>query len=82
MITVLGLVAGVLTTACWLPQLRRSWQTRSTEDLSWSYLVMLSTGVCLWLTYGIAIGSWPMIIANTVTLALAATVLVLKLRFG
>jgi MtN3 and saliva related transmembrane protein len=39
-------------------------------------------GVALWLTYGIAIHSWPMIIANSVTLALAGTVLVLKLRFG
>jgi MtN3 and saliva related transmembrane protein len=43
---------------------------------------MFTVGVAFWLVYGIALNSWPMIFANTVTLALAATILGLKLRYG
>jgi MtN3 and saliva related transmembrane protein len=43
---------------------------------------MFTVGVACWLAYGIALGSWPMILANVVTLALAATILALKLRYG
>jgi MtN3 and saliva related transmembrane protein len=43
---------------------------------------IFTTGVALWLAYGIAIHSWPMILANVATLALATTILVLKLRYG
>jgi MtN3 and saliva related transmembrane protein len=39
-------------------------------------------GVALWLVYGLLLWSWPLIIANSITLALAATILGLKLRFG
>jgi MtN3 and saliva related transmembrane protein len=44
MTTTIGLLAGVLTAGCWLPQLRRSWRTRSTTDISWTYLTVLTTG--------------------------------------
>ena len=40
----MGLLAGLLTTCCWIPQLRRSWHTRSTRDISWWYLVTLGGG--------------------------------------
>ncbi len=51
--TVVGIVAGTLTTACWIPQLVRSWRTRSARDFSWWYLVVLTAGISLWLIYGI-----------------------------
>ncbi len=51
--TVVGIVAGTLTTACWIPQLARSWRTRSAGDFSWWYLVVLTAGIALWLIYGI-----------------------------
>ncbi|MFC4532670.1 SemiSWEET family sugar transporter [Sphaerisporangium dianthi] len=78
MTTALGLVAGVLTTASWLPQLRRSWRTRSTDDLAWSYLVMLSAGVGLWLTYGVAVADVAVVAANAVTLAALGALIALK----
>ena len=56
-------------------------RTRDTRGISLGMYVMFTSGVALWLVYGVAIGSWPMIAANTVTLALAATVLALKIRF-
>jgi MtN3 and saliva related transmembrane protein len=63
-LTVLGLIAGVLTTGCWLPQLVRSWRTRSTNDISWGYLAVLGSGVGLWLVYGLLGRDLAIILAN------------------
>jgi MtN3 and saliva related transmembrane protein len=77
--TALGLLAGLLTTLAWIPQVVKTWRTRSTGDLSLGmYLVMVS-GLALWFVYGLVIGDVALIIANGVTCALAATVLYLKL---
>ncbi len=80
-ITLLGLVAGCLTTAAFLPQFVQVWKTRSTGDLSLSMYIVICTGIFLWLIYGIAIGSVPVIAANAVTLVIATGILVMKIRF-
>jgi len=77
-----GYAAAALTSGSFIPQAMMTIRTRDTRGISRGMYAMFTTGVALWLAYGVAIGSWPMIIANTVTLLLAATVLVLKLRFG
>jgi len=79
---VLGYLAGTLTTIAFVPQVVRIVRTRSAHDLSWGMFCILSTGVALWLWYGIRVGSLPLIAANAATLALVLTILVLKLRFG
>jgi MtN3 and saliva related transmembrane protein len=76
--TALGLLAGALTTGCWLPQLRRSWQTRSTEDFSWVYLALLMSGVGLWLTYGLVSGDLAITLANALTLLAILVIVGLK----
>ena len=81
MITALGLAAGALTTGCWLPQLLRSWRTRSTTDFSWAYLAVLTVGITLWLTYGIVNVDLAMIVANGTALAALITLIVFKLVF-
>lgn len=63
----MGLVAGVLTTVCWLPQLVKSWRTRSTRDFSWLYLIVLIIGVSMWAVYGILRADLAVILANVVT---------------
>ena len=81
-ITLLGLVAGTLTTVSFLPQLVKVWKSQSARDISlWMYLV-ICTGVLLWLIYGLAVHSVPVIAANAVTLVIAGAILVLKLRLG
>ncbi|TDC41902.1 SemiSWEET family transporter [Micromonospora sp. KC213] len=76
MTTALGLLAGILTTGCWLPQLLRSWRTKSTKDISWTYLAVLGTGVGLWTLYGAIIADPAVVLTNAATavalLALAA----------
>jgi MtN3 and saliva related transmembrane protein len=72
------LLAGTLTTACWLPQLARSWRTRSTRDLSWGYLVVLAVGVALWLVYGVLRDDVPLVLTNMVTLCFLILLIVIK----
>ncbi|ROO83294.1 MtN3 and saliva related transmembrane protein [Actinocorallia herbida] len=78
--TSLGLLAGALTTGCWLPQLLRSWRTRSTDDISWTYLALLGTGIVLWLAYGLLSGDLALIAANGVTLLFITTIAGMKSR--
>lgn len=78
----LGFAAGILTTIAFVPQVYRIVKTRSAHDISWLMFGLFSVGICLWLWYGIRAGAWPLIIANSVTLALAVTVLFLKWRYG
>lgn len=81
-VTVLGLVAGACTTASFLPQVIKTWKTKSAKDLSLWMFVVFCLGVLLWLIYGIIINSFPVIISNVLTLSMAGIILVFKLRFG
>ena len=78
----LGLAAGTLTTAAFVPQLVKAWRSKSTGDLSWGMLITFSTGVLLWLIYGVWIDSLPVILANAVTLLLQAGIVSLKIKHG
>lgn len=78
----LGFTAAALTSASFIPQAVMTIRTRDTRSISRGMYVIFTIGVALWLVYGIALGSWPMIFANVTTLVLAATILVLKLRYG
>jgi MtN3 and saliva related transmembrane protein len=78
----LGYIAGTLTTAAFVPQVLRIWFTKSARDISWTMFIVFTAGVALWLVYGILLGTWPLILANGATLALASAILVLKWRYG
>jgi MtN3 and saliva related transmembrane protein len=78
----IGSIAGLLTTGAYLPQVIKTWRTRSTDDLSLLMFAVLCTGVALWIVYGVFVAAWPLVIANVVTLALSGIVLVLKLLGG
>ena len=77
----LGSLAGALTTIAFIPQVIKTWKTRSTHDISLIMFSLFSLGVLLWLLYGITMGALPIIIANSITLALAVSILVMKIRF-
>jgi MtN3 and saliva related transmembrane protein len=78
----LGTIAATLTTVSFLPQAIRTIRTRETHAISlWMYLLFV-VGIACWFGYGLALGSWPMIVSNAITFVLAATILALKLRHG
>jgi len=80
-ITVLGLVAGAFTTLAFVPQVIRTWQLKSAADLSVAMIGLNSTGVFLWLIYGLYVRSLPIVLANLVTFVLVTTVLVLAIKY-
>ena len=82
LVSLMGYVAGTCTTLAFLPQVFRTWSKRSTDDISLGMFSLMVFGILLWLLYGIAVGDWPLILADGVSLILAATILLLKLRFG
>lgn len=80
--TLLGLLAGALTTVSFFPQVVRTIRTRDTRSLSLGMYAIFVAGVALWIVYGVLLGKAPVIIANALTLVLALIVLVCKLRWG
>ncbi|MDP8966742.1 MAG: SemiSWEET transporter [Cyanobacteriota bacterium] len=81
LIDLLGLIAGTLTTIAFLPQLYKTWKSKSAQDVSLVMMITFCTGLFLWLLYGLAIHAMPVIVANAVTLILALMILVLKIRY-
>lgn len=74
----IGILAACLTTIAFVPQVLRVIRTRDTNAISlWMYL-LFSTGLVLWLIYGLILTLWPVIIANSVTLVLSLIVIYFK----
>ena len=80
-IDLLGFAAGTLTTCAFWPQLQKTWTSKSAGDVSLGMQAIFTSGVCLWLMYGLVLQSWPIILTNAVTLILTGVILVLKLRY-
>ncbi len=76
----LGYAAACLTTASFVPQAILTLRTRNVAGISLGMYASFTLGIALWLVYGVMLGSWPIIVANTLTLGLAATILIVKLR--
>ena len=80
--TLIGALAATLTTIAFIPQAWLTWKTKRADGISIGMYSIFTTGVAMWLIYGLIIGAWPVIIANSLTLALALFILTMKLRFG
>jgi MtN3 and saliva related transmembrane protein len=81
-VTVIGLLAALLTTSALIPQAVRAWRTRSTGDLSLPAYLAYVIGIALWLVYGLLLRDPPLIAANAVSLLVGLAILGLKLRHG
>jgi MtN3 and saliva related transmembrane protein len=77
----LGFIAGILTTAAFVPQVVKIWKTKHARDISLGMFAIFSSGVLLWLFYGIEIGAMPVIVSNAITLGLSLTILVFKIKY-
>ena len=80
--TLLGFVAGLLTTVAFVPQFTKIWKSRSANDISLPAFGTFTVGVALWLAYGIVKSEPPIILWNAVTLVIAAGILAMKVRHG
>ncbi|MBG0791378.1 MAG: SemiSWEET transporter [Desulfovibrionaceae bacterium] len=82
LIELVGMAAGCCTTLAFLPQVLHTWRTRSVADLSLRMYCLLAFGVSLWLVYGFSVGSLSIVLANSVTLVLASSILAMKIVYG
>ena len=78
---IVGFAAGIMTTAAFVPQVIKTWRTKSTGDLSLPMFLSFFCGVFLWLLHGLYIRSTPIIAANAITLVLAGSIIYFKLRY-
>ncbi|WP_017733419.1 SemiSWEET transporter [Nafulsella turpanensis] len=77
----IGILAAICTTLAFLPQVIKTWKSKSAKDLSLGMFLLFFTGVALWLTYGLLIYNIPIILANSITLVLAGSLLFFKLIY-
>ena len=81
-VQILGFVGGALSTGAFLPQVWKTWTTKSTRDISLATMGVLAVSNYLWIVYGVLVSSPPLIVTNSATSAMITSLLVLKLRFG
>ncbi|MFC1800834.1 SemiSWEET transporter [Nanoarchaeota archaeon] len=79
-VSILGYVAGALTTFSFVPQLIKIRKTKSTKDISLKMYIVLCIGLFLWLTYGVLVKAYPIVFANSLAFSLALIILILKIR--
>jgi MtN3 and saliva related transmembrane protein len=78
---IIGSFAALLTTCSFIPQALKTFRTRDVSGISLGMYGAFTAGVALWLVYGILLMAWPIIIANVITLSLALSILLMKLRY-
>lgn len=78
---IIGLAAATLTTAAFIPQVYKTWKTKSVDELSLTMYLVFFIGIVLWLIYGIYIDSFSIILANTVTGLLVLLLIYFKLKY-
>ncbi len=81
-IHIIGLLAGGCTTAAFIPQVVKTWRSRSARDLSLGMFLIFTMGVILWLIYGVLVRDVPVIATNAITLLLAGWLLLMKVRWS
>ena len=76
--TIIGLMAGTLTTVSFIPQLMKIIIKKKADEISTGMYLVISVGMILWVTYGIIISSLPVILANTISVLLCITIIAFK----
>ena len=81
-IDLFGFLAALLTTIAFLPQLYKTWKTKSADDVSLTMLVLFITGLICWIIYGLKIDSIPIVLANVITFIFNFSILLLKITYN
>jgi len=78
---IIGLIAALFTTIAFVPQVYKTWKSKSADSLSLTMYIVFFIGIVLWLIYGIHLNSLAIILANSITSVLALLLIVFKLKF-
>ena len=80
-IDLFGFLAALLTTIAFLPQLYKTWKTKSADDVSLIMLILFILGLFCWIIYGLKINSMPILVANIITFIFNFSILILKITY-
>ena len=80
-IEVLGLVAGGITSVAMMPQLIKVIKEKNAEDISVVMLLVLITGLSLWVWYGILQNELTIILSNSFSVLVNITLLICCMMF-
>lgn len=81
-IQIVGIIAAICTTGAFLPQAIKTFKTKDTKGISLLMYSFSTLGIFLWLVYGLLLHDTPLILANSITVLLSGSILVLKIRHG
>ena len=81
-VEIVGILAGVISCTTFVPQVIKTWRSKSTQDVSLMMFVIASIGTSLWLIYGILIDSFSLIFTNVIVVILSLIMVVLKLKYN
>jgi len=81
MIIIIGLLAGTLSIIAYIPQVWKTYTTKSAKDLSMKWLVLTLTSAILWFTYGILSNSLPLIITSAFTATMNSSLVIMKIKY-
>ena len=81
-IDLFGFLAALLTTIAFLPQLYKTWKTKSADDVSLVMLILFILGLIFWIIYGLKINSIPILVANIITFFFNFSILILKITYS
>jgi len=81
MIEVIGFLASIFVASSFIPQIIKSWKTKSTKDLSYTLMLLNLIGQILFIIYGLFIGSIPLIFTGIVISIFAISLLILKIKY-
>ena len=79
---IVGTAAALCSMTSFAPQIVKIWRDRDASEVSLTMYLVTVTGFCLWIGYGLLIGSWPVTVSNIICLGMSAAVLALKWRFS
>ncbi len=79
---IIGYIAAIFTTAAYIPQTIKVIREKNTKSLSLGMYLMISSGIAMWLIYGVIIESPSIILANGITLVMSLFILIMKIRHG
>jgi MtN3 and saliva related transmembrane protein len=81
-IETIGLIAAVLTTSAFLPQVYKTWKTKNAKALSMPMLILFFVGIVLWFIYGLLLNSLSLIVANGITVISYAFLIYFKIKYN
>ncbi len=79
---ILGYAAGALTAFTFLPQVIKTWQSKSAKDVALNMFIIAFVNEIMWLVYGFMLDNWVIILTNAVMLLMSGFMIALKLKYN